>query len=158
VEDDINMTIDDITEDMISELVGVNASIFEQQCEPEHWVHGWEEGFSYCPECVEKKIEELLKEKPDEEYECDGGWGIEGDGMPSCETCGKTLLNSFTTYACESQLDHFEEYGFDLDEPSDCYSMERILGSVGFLDGDLTPRIKSVILKAIEMKERKSKE
>ena len=119
---------------------------------PAHWVGRGDEGLSYCRECCEAEVARILAEKPDSGVMVDGGWVGESDGCEFCEICGKALDVSFTTYACESELDHFEEYGFDLSSPSDCWSMERILGSVGFLDDELTRRIKAVIGKAISGK------
>jgi hypothetical protein len=47
------------------------------ETKPEHWVHGWDEGLSFCFECAEKKVAELLVEEPDGDYCTDGGWGSE---------------------------------------------------------------------------------
>lgn len=145
------MNTEDITEDLIEKLVYANATKFETK--PEHWIHGSDESESYCRDCAEKEIERLSAESPEEEFILDGGWGEENDSQPFCATCGAALRSSFTTYACESELDHFEDQGFDLDSPSDCYSMERIMGSVGFLDDELTPRIRNVIRLAIEARD-----
>ena len=53
---------------------------------PEHWIYGWDEGLSFCRECAEKKVAELLAVEPDEDYMLDGGWGSEGDSQAFCET------------------------------------------------------------------------
>lgn len=63
---------------------------------PEHWIHEWDEGFSFCLECAEKKVAELLAAEPDEDYLVDGGWGSEGDSEAFCETCTRALDNAFT--------------------------------------------------------------
>lgn len=114
------------------------------ETKPEHWVHGWDEGFSFCFECAGKKVAELLKDEPDGDYCVDGGWGFEGDSQAFCETCEHPLDNSFTDYACESELDHFEEYGFDASDPSDCYSMDNILGAQLWEGGNLSERIQKI--------------
>lgn len=145
----------EITESFVCDLVYPNSAKFEVV--PEHWIGGYDESASYCFECAEKKIEELEREKTGKEYTLDGGWDGESDSQPFCETCGKALSAIFTTYACESELDHFEENGLDLDDPGDCYSMERIMGSCGFYDDELTPRIKRVIRKAIAKASRPKK-
>ncbi|MFT3992509.1 MAG: hypothetical protein QM680_14000 [Luteolibacter sp.] len=98
----------------------------------EHWIHGWDEGQSFCRECAEKKIEELLAEKPEADICLDGGWGIEGDSLEFCETCSRRLWNSLTQYGCESEVDHFEDNGFDPADDDDCYSMERVVSSEGW--------------------------
>lgn len=97
------------------------------QTKPEHWIGGWDEGFSFCFPCAERKVNELLKEEPNEDYFVDGGWGSTGDSQAFCETCQQPLDNSFTDCACKQELDHFEEYGFDSTNPEDCYSMREIL-------------------------------
>lgn len=149
------MKLADVTESLIDGLILVNAARYETK--PEHWIGGDDESLSYCRKCAEKEIRKLQKGKPKDTYFLDGGRGCESDGQPFCETCGDALAASFTTYACESELDHFEDYGIDLDSPGDCYSMERIMGSVGFLDDELTPRIKRVIAKAVRARDRKAK-
>jgi hypothetical protein len=111
----------------VEDLIGLVAAKFKTK--REHWIRGSDEGLSYCPDCVEKKVEELLAEDPEGEYQVDGGWCVEGDSMPSCETCGAPLENSFTNEACDSELDHFELYGFDRKNPADCYSLSNILAS-----------------------------
>lgn len=99
---------------------------------PEHWVHGSDEGLSWCYECAKKEVEKLRKESPNEEFLVDGGWGIEGDSTPFCEGCGAMLSNSYTQYACETEVDHFLENGFSLESGSDCYSMSRVVSSSGW--------------------------
>lgn len=116
---------------------------------PEHWIHGWDEGFSFCEPCAQQKIAELLKEKPEEEYLLDGGWIIEGDSMASCDTCGAALDNSFTDYAVRQELDHFLEYGFELKAPADCYSMQNILFASIFEGGEHSTRLQELTRRII---------
>lgn len=99
---------------------------------PEHWIGGHDEGLSYCPKCAENKLAELMAAKPDEEYEVDGGWGIEGDGLATCETCCVVLRNSYTQYACEENVRRFEEHGFDPTSPLHCFEMEAVISSSGW--------------------------
>lgn len=90
---------------------------------PLHWVHnGPDEAISYCERCAGKAIKILEKENPAEEYMLDGGWGSDADSQEFCDTCGTPLDCSFTEYACEEELRHFGEYGFDVRCPSDCDS------------------------------------
>lgn len=137
----------EITEHLIESLVYPVSA--KHETKPMHWVGRGDEGPSYCLECCEKEVARIDAEKPEAGVIVDGGWVTECDGAEFCESCGAALDCSFTTYACESELDHFEECGFDLDSPVDCWSMERIMGSVGFLDDELTPRIKKVVRAAI---------
>ncbi len=99
--------------------------------EPEHWIHNADEGLSYCYECCEKEVKRLLKENPDGEYCVDGGWGTEGDSTPFCEICGKLLENSLTDYGCESELEHFLAYGFDLCDDN-CRAMSEVIVGRGW--------------------------
>ena len=116
----------------------------------EHWIIGTDDGGSYCGECCEKELARLCKCSPEGDYEVDGGWGdTESDGQSFCETCGKLLSNSYTDYACESELDHFEEHGFDITAPLDCDSLERMLGSQVWGEGELAPRMKRLGFSAV---------
>lgn len=120
------------------------------ETKPEHWIHDWDESFSFCYDCAAKKVAELkaAPEDPNADYMIDGGWGIEGDSMAFCETCHCPLDNSFTDYGCKSELDHFEEYGFEL-TPADCYSLDNILGAQLWEGGDLSDRIHALAEKII---------
>jgi len=100
---------------------------------PEHWIAGCDGGLSYCYECAAKEVARLSKENPDEEYSIDGGWGdCDGDSQAFCEDCGKLLNNDFTQYACETEVEHFLEHGFDIDNGYDCLSMSKVISSSGW--------------------------
>ena len=99
---------------------------------PEHWINGADEGISYCYECAGKEVERLTKENPGDEYFIDGGWGTEGDSQAYCETCGHILDNSFTQCACRGEVDHFLEYGFDINSDVDRLSMSKVIMSAGW--------------------------
>lgn len=103
------------------ELLGPLAA--QQELLPEHWVHEWDEGLSFCPICCQKKVEELLAKEPDAEYMVDGGWGTDGDSIAFCETCGKMLSNSLTDYGAQQELEHVLEHGCNLSSPDDCYCL-----------------------------------
>jgi hypothetical protein len=98
----------------------------------EHWIHGNDEGLSYCHACATSKVAELLRAEPDGEYEVDGGWGIEGDSLETCEHCHVRLSNSLTNYGCESELEAHMGYGFDPADNDACYSLERCISSRGW--------------------------
>ena len=89
-----------------------------------HWVHGDDEGISYCYDCAVKKVEEIKLKEPESDVCVDGGWGTEEDGTESCDTCGKPLDCSFTDYGSESEVDHFIENGFDHLSAYNCWSLE----------------------------------
>lgn len=97
---------------------------------PEYWVRNADEGRSFCRECCEKEVEKLLKADPAGEYEIDGGYGVEGDSTPDCETCGKTLENSFTDDACKEELQHFLENGVESDY--DYLSLSKMISARGW--------------------------
>lgn len=102
---------------------------------PEHWIGGNNNQDccdSFCFECAEKEVKKLSKKFPDEEFIVDGGWGTEGDSTPFCETCKKRLENEFTTTACEEEIEHFLQHGFNIDSGDDCLSMEKIISSAGW--------------------------
>ncbi|MCP5006876.1 MAG: hypothetical protein GY941_23460 [Planctomycetes bacterium] len=100
---------------------------------PEHWIGGSDDqSQSYCYDCAEKEVDRLSKKFPDDYFWVDGGWGVEGDGTPFCETCQRQLSNEFTQYACETEVDHFLEYGFDFECGNDCLSMEKVILSAGW--------------------------
>ena len=132
----------------IEDAISGTAAKFEVL--PEHWVHGWDESLSFCFDCCEKKVAELLSAEPDEEYSVDGGWGSDGDSLAYCETCGVPLDNSFTEYACEQELEHFEEHGFDLDDPADCYSLLEVFSGLLWGEGPLAERIEKLCKKIVE--------
>jgi hypothetical protein len=100
--------------------------------EPEHWIHGADEGLSYCFECCEKEVERLSKENPKKEYCVDGGWDIEGNSTPFCEGCGKLLENTLTDYGCESEVEHFLSYKFDLKSNDDRRAMSEVIAARGW--------------------------
>ena len=100
---------------------------------PEYWIGGSDDqSLSFCFECAEKEVRRLSEKFPNDEFFLDGGWGIAGDSTPFCETCKKRLENEFTTTACEEEVEHFLEYGFDIDSGDDCLSMDKIISSAGW--------------------------
>ncbi|OEU62402.1 MAG: hypothetical protein BA867_09635 [Desulfobacterales bacterium S5133MH16] len=105
---------------------------YRVESEPEHWIHGGDEGFSYCQKCCEKEVKRLTAENPAEEYSVDGGWKIEGDNTPYCEKCGKLLENTLTDYGCEVEIDHFLTNGFDVTSDLDRRSMSEVISSGGW--------------------------
>jgi hypothetical protein len=100
--------------------------------EPEHWIHGADEGLSYCFECCEKEVERLSKENPKEEYYVDGGWDTEGDCTPYCEGCGKLLENALLDSGCRDEVEHFLLYDFDIKSDSDRRAMSEVISSRGW--------------------------
>lgn len=145
------MTTTAIERDVISDLqklIAPCAAKFETV--PEHWIHGWDEGLSFCYECAEKKVAELLAAEPDEEYLVDGGWGAEGDSQAFCETCHRALDNSYTDYAAEQELDHFEEYGFDLNSPDDCHAVLECTYAVGCGNEEVNQRLEKLARSILE--------
>ena len=101
----------------------------------EHWISGYVGdggGLSYCLECAEKEVEKLLKEYPDEKFEVDGGWGGKSDIQEVCEGCNKVFDNSYTQTACENEVAHFLEHGFDPTDNAACLSMNKVIDSAGW--------------------------
>lgn len=85
-------------------------------------------GIEFCPKCVRTVIkEEKQKGKVWVKYQLDPS--SDHDTRCYCHRCGRGLHGRYTDYAVESELDHFEEYGFDIESPSDCHSWELCEGS-----------------------------
>lgn len=127
-----------VTESLVRSVIGPVA--LQSKAKPEHWIGGYDQGFSFCLKCAEKKVLELKKETPDGKFYVDGGWATEGDSQSFCETCHWVLGNAFTTFACEQELDHFgpgsdDEGAWEL-SPLDCLSLENIIDSYGWTDSD----------------------
>lgn len=76
----------------------------------------YDEGEDYCPECAEKKVEELILSGEYEEGELkvytDGD--ISDDGCARCDTCGVILYCSSMGTNVGQEIDHIKECGWDL--------------------------------------------
>ena len=97
-----------------------------------YWVHGDDEGISYCYDCACKRVEEIKSKEPEGDVCVDGGWGTEEDGTESCDTCGKFLDCSFTDYGSEEEVGYFVENGFDHKDAYDCQILETAISSRGW--------------------------
>jgi hypothetical protein len=114
-----------------------NAGAARMTADDEHWIHGHDEGLSYCYECATKKVAELLEKEPSADYCVDGGWRSESDSTPFCESCSKLLDASLTEYGCEAELDQFTTYGFDPKSDDDCRAMSEVINAMGWEVHDL---------------------
>ena len=59
------------------------------------------------------------------------------------------LPDEFTDYACGSELDHFEENGFDVNSASDCYSFQNILAASLWKGGEHSEQIRRLAYRAL---------
>ncbi len=109
---------------------------------PEHWLTGKDvdQGESYCLPCAEEEVENLIKKNHSDDYFVDGGWGTGGDVQAFCEKCNRYLGNFFTLYACEQEVLHFTDNGFDPRSADDCYSMDKVIST---MEWQLIPEEKS---------------
>lgn len=98
----------------------------------EHWIHGSDEGASYCLECANKKVAELLEIDPNGRYAADGGWGCEGDHTIFCAGCGKLLSNALTDFGCRQELDHFLTNGLHVESDEDCRAVSEVISASGW--------------------------
>lgn len=114
-----DITAEGVTEELIRGMLRPAAA--KMKTKAEHWVHGGDEGASYCYECCVKEVAAYRAKDPSGEYLVDGGYGSEGENTPSCETCGCRLENSLTAYGAEMEFDHFLEYGRDPNSVDDSY-------------------------------------
>lgn len=140
------ISLDTVREQLYNLITPVAA---KYETKDEHWINGWDEGFSYCRECAEKEITELQRQHPNEEFSLGGGWGSEGDNEAFCETCHAPLDNSFTDYGAEQAMEHFSEYGFNPTSPCDCYVLLNVLGAARWEGGDLSEQLHALARKAI---------
>jgi len=138
----VDIAAEGVTQDLIKGLVYSTSLRLKQQ--DQHWIHGADEGLSWCRKCAEKEISRLKALNPDADICLDGGWDTEEDGPQFCEGCEVSLSCSYTDYGAEQDLQHYEEYGFNPKEPSDCESLCRILGASLWDGGDLSDRLKKL--------------
>lgn len=135
----------------VAVIVGAEAKKYRTV--PEHWVHGADEGESYCLKCCERVVTRIRKERSDESDDVcvDGGWRTENDGMRFCcnEKCSRPLDVSFTDYAVESELEHFEANGFNAQDPGDWWSLDRMLMTERWKGGKHSARVRRLAFKAI---------
>lgn len=97
-----------------------------------YWIGGdGDAGFNYCQKCGNKEVRRLQKIDPRGDYFLDGGWVQEEDTPAHCNTCNHPLTCNFTTHACEYELDHFEQNGFDIRNPGDCDSYLEMVLALG---------------------------
>lgn len=84
-------------------------------------------GENFCRPCAEKLVDAKYAADParfaelyGDEHEdaedryrdaIDGGWRIEHDSIPFCETCGAHLDGALTNYGVGEEIAHFAEYG-----------------------------------------------
>lgn len=129
--------------DRLSEFFEAGAAKFEPQ--DAYWIHGADDGSDYCRPCalieVMKEVarfrrlpktEKRKRDKPS----LDGGWSVEHDSTPFCESCGALLEGCLTDYGCEAELDHFTEYGFDIASDDDCRALSAMISARGWDVGD----------------------
>lgn len=150
---EVDVLAEGVTRELVSGIISPIA--LRAKAEPEHWINGHDQGLSFCRSCAEKTIRKLKRVKPKSDYFLDGGWATEGDSQAFCEKCKQVLDNSFTTYACEQELDHFAGHEWTL-SPLDCLSLENIMGSYGWEDGErrdaedlLAPKIHRIGFQAL---------
>lgn len=134
----------------LGEIIYPIAQQFETQ--PEYWIHGSDEGPSFCYDCAQQKIGELLKENPDDDICLGGGFINESDSSAFCDTCNAPLENSLTDYGVDCELGHFEETPLDLTSPSDCYYFYEMIIQNGGRSHDRLEDLCEKILERIEAK------
>lgn len=125
-----DISAEDIAAEGVASLIETTASKYEVF--DGYWIdnRGNDDGSEYCMECAEKTVKELGAGSDPDEVEiriCTMQGGNE-DSAPFCETCGAALSYWPTDHMCEAEVDHFDENGFDILSPSDCFSLDRILG------------------------------
>ncbi len=118
-----------------------------------HWFHADDADPSqeYCRPCWEAKAAEIKATRTgDEAAEIrPDGCRMEHDHLIYCATCSCPLDGSFTDYGVRSELDHFEEYGFDVRDPSDCHALREMLLGCYWKGGEHSTRLRRLAFKAI---------
>lgn len=104
----------------------------KEKVEPLYWIETPKQSSDedYCRKCADKKLVEIIAERGGNGTDCfvDGGWsGHEADGPRFCEMCGVALEVSYTDYAVEQELEHFETYNAG---PIGAYEVNRLAGSI----------------------------
>lgn len=96
-----------------------------------YWIHGagqiagvsCDEATNFCHDCCVAKVEEIVAVHPKEAARVglcvDGGWSMEHDSTPFCETCGAKLDGSLTDYGTDEELSVLTNYAApSFDEPN----------------------------------------
>jgi hypothetical protein len=105
-----------------------------------------EDGSNYCRDCAEKLVDERYTKDPaafdkaypdceDEEdrYDAviDGGFDIDHDGIPTCDTCGAKLSGFITDYGVSEEIAEATRRGYlSFNEPEGWDTLERAIVNV----------------------------
>ncbi len=96
---------------------------------PHHWIHGADEGISYCDRCIDKAVRKAKRESSDPDEICaDGGWSQEEGGVSLCETCGS--LVEYSLLNAGQEIQHFDDYWPKKMTPREAYELDRIFDSL----------------------------
>lgn len=91
-----------------------------------YWIEvdGQDDDEDYCLPCAKKEA----ATKPGAEVE--GGPNYpESDYCRSCEKCGQLLHYVLTNHGAQRELEHYQQHGWDWDDPDDCYHIAAMLGA-----------------------------
>jgi hypothetical protein len=94
-----------------------------------HWINGYDESFSYCEKCGEKKARRLKKGNPGKDFRLDGGWDWQENDVPTyCESCGKPLTFTPTHFCVEQEYEEWKNSGL---VKSDAFLLSQIIDDEG---------------------------
>lgn len=120
----------------------IESFVEARQSSPErmYWKVDDASGEDFCHDCIKKEL-------PDGEYgeDYEGGYGLESDGSRVCCKCGKLLDYTLTNYGIDYEIEHFEEYPPDLNNPDQCYEIAAIAGGIAWDDKKRIRRLLAIM-------------
>ena len=118
-----------------------------------YWIDDDADSNLYCHKCAQtalikslaryRRLPKSKKSEKDGPPRLSGGYSIEEDSQPFCDTCGDRLWASYTEECCDNELEHFLVHGFDTECLDDCQSMERVMSSSRDWERTLNPKYAS---------------
>lgn len=136
----------DVLRDALDVLLAEGVAKIE--IKTQYWVRGSGDN-EYCLDCCRAAVAKIKAAAPDADVDVDGGWRQEEDGLRFCDTCDVALDVSFTEYAVGAQLDSFDGYAFDVNDPLDCLSLSEMLNSTPWKDSEHSHRVRRLAFKAL---------
>ncbi|MBT3941000.1 hypothetical protein HOD83_02735 [Candidatus Woesearchaeota archaeon] len=108
---------------------------------------------SYCVDCIDAAVEQAREDEKEPSIVSSGGWTAEeSSDIEVCGTCKKLLDYTLCDTGLESELSHFENETFDINDPRICYQLERILEGYNEWNESIDARILTLVDKILGKK------